>query len=685
MRLRQHRHIVLLIGAASILIIGFMSALVALEAPLLDDARNAERYHELPLRAATVIKLLAHEQRVACDFVTRPFPGGTDSERQLQLVSAQRETMSEINGLFQHYSDLFIGEDAGAFAGPSEVFPFAAVAEVQSMTLKRTLTPGQLSVHYQLAKQRAVQLLLGAASRMSAPRHSSSISAVIMANLLFAEAAERIVLVSALRHSHLTEESLAQILELENLIQFQCAMYQGITRGDTLITGLIRSLQDGSRDTVNILKGFVRFPSTWVSYIGNADVTSEEIAGALPVVLQTFLDRQENIILNTSGTTVEYAASIGLSVCIIILVLIALFISFRRLCLSTLAKEAEAEQAAHIDVLGGSYHRVLRFLGSIIRLDVAHIRSTEGKAVQTTERDVYALEHHIKKVMRLMHPAVPRWRSLLVSPDGSHSPLFRGGPVPRELVTLPTTILMIDLSAYQVRPTGESIKTYPAVVSALLQSIAAIVEGVGGVLHEVSGTRAVVGWNLTVPNADHEMSACHAVIAIQRLRGYDAVPLRFSIATGQVMAGISGSDAFKPFVLLGTPVTLAVHLLKVAQIHGVSAVVDTATFSTLDSQQFLTRPLEAIAMINSAQGTDMVTVHELICAESHADRDGRLLLWGKAFDALSSGSFDDSLSFLREYRGRYGTSKSALRMSAMALQKRPLSTIADLQDPLLSV
>lgn len=670
-KLSLNRYIVLVVLAASLLSIALLCAVIGIQSPLLDRAMYSDRFRELPSRAARVLQKLTVEQRIACNFLVSNFPGDTDTERQAPLVAAQTDTIMEVQNLFAYYTPIVSAADDST--DPSLLFPFAAILEVQAATLKRTQTPGQISIVYQLAKQRMIQVLMGAVLRTSALRHSSSFTDFAMSNVLFSDALERAALNANLRNNVLREDGLTLLINIETNFQTQCSIFLGVT-SDEDSYALLSAMQSASRRTVDTLKTLISFPPTWSSQLEPADVTSDELTQALSEVLLKFIVRQDEILQHTYRPTLLYGVIIACCIAGVVFVLVPLALALRKLTWSSLTKEIDLERDHYIDTLGRSYDRTIRFLNSLVRLDIANMKGAEGKSVQPVEREVYALEQHVKTLLRLLNPVVPRWRSLQPTPP------MGAPPVPRKLVAVPSSILVIDMRSYHIRPTGETIKTYPTTMSNLLHGISSIVESVDGVVQEVSATRIVVAWNLIATNADHEMSACRAAIAVSKAYSTETAPLRSAIVTGQIMAGVVGSDTFRPFVVLGKPLMLAGHLIKVAHAHHVTACVDTATFSTLDSQQFLTRPLEVLAVPGEGRDVEYVTVHELVCQSSRSYSDGRRISWNQAFDAFVGGDFTKAIPLLKEYQKTYGNNRSIQRLMALMMVGESSTAVADLQD-----
>lgn len=192
-----------------------------------------------------------------------------------------------------------------------------------------------------------------------------------------------------------------------------------------------------------------------------------------------------------------------------------------------------------------------------------------------------------------------------------------------------------------------------------LSEMTKIVERMGGVVSEILGDGLLVLWNTPDDLQDHNVAACSAAIAQQKVLpklnatfaglGLPSVAIRIGIHTGDVLAGNIGSNKKMKYGCMGDPINLASRLEGLAKHYGVGILCSDATRMTLPNT-FLCRKLDLVKVKGKEEA---VWVYELIDevagpADDHP-QSRRLQLYHDALEAFHRRDFVKAIRLANAY------------------------------------
>ena len=627
---------------------------------ILQVEQQSVGFNSLAPKAATVLSALIKEEGDAVKFLYTVPVADTDVYRALGLLLTNGATTAALAALHTEFEQKFpsySGDDTIS----AQILLSASELQAAQLTVRtRQCSPSQAATIYEGLKMKAFAMLMRYGS-LRAPAHlQTRIVSFVSAQLEWLQEVYE-TLLEAIDDQHvLTSDVVSLLADVRQSWRYTATMLSGFGGVDGRLQAV---LQEGMRADDRLgdyLANTIQYPYNWTLHVEPSTIPATTYTAAyisaMQITLASVQEAHVDRMANPHLLGIAYGASAVVLLCVVMGLVLQRFIQ------KVIDREDDIDREASEDALSNAYARMERFVGSIWALHIkGSAHGSEARALHPAERELYTLEVPAKSLLRYLHPATSLFRSRL----GDSS-----SPVPRQLISRRLTVVLIDLSCLHQAPTAESLKIMPEAVGALFGGIATLVEQAGGCLHEVSGDRMIVVWNLTSDCVDSESVACHAVTNIYRTWCTDATPLRFSVVTGDVLAGVVGTYTYKAFTLQGALLQLGVHLLKLNKVHDCAAIIDDVTFAALESQSFRAKPIEVVAHADDSKGV----AYELVI-QSVADRDGRMLHWNEGFEEYKSLALTEATNIFLQYRDLYGGSASLHRILGLLMSEPPRACV----------
>jgi class 3 adenylate cyclase len=629
---------------------------IILLAGVLQVERQSVGFNGLAPKAAAVLEALIKEEGEAVRFLVTVPAADTDVYRAIGLLLTNGATTSALATLHSAFEEEFPSYTSDNTISAILLLPRQELLDAQLTVRTRQCSPARAVAIYEGLKMKAFAMLMRYGS-LRAPAHlQTRIVAFVSSQLEWLQELYEAVLEAIDDQQVLTSDTLSLLADVRHGWRYTASMLFGFGGISGELQGAILEGMLVDDRVGEYLASIIVYPSNWTLKVEPSTIPASTYTAAYTAAMQVTLSAVKEVTVDRSTNPhllgIAYGASAVLLLCIVMALVLQHFIQ------KVIDRDDDIDREASEDALSNAYARMERFVASIWALHVkGSAHGSEARALHPAERELYTLEVPAKSLLRYLHPAASLFRSRL----GDSS-----SPVPRQLISRRLTVVLIDLSCLHQAPTAESLKVMPEAVGALFGGVSTLVEQAGGCLHEVSGDRLIVVWNLTSDCVDSESVACTAVTNIYRTWCTDATPLRFSVVTGDVLAGVVGTPTYKAFTLQGALLQLGVHLLKLNKVHECAAIIDDVTFAALETQSFRAKPIEVVAHADDSKGV----AYELVL-QSVADRDSRMLHWNEGFEEYKSLALTEATNIFLQYRDLYGGSASLHRILGLLMSDPP--------------
>ena len=635
---------------------------LALLGGILGSERQASRFNALAPKVAALLSGLTAEEGQAVQFLSTTPIGSTDVDRALSLLQVTASTRAALVSVHSAFEEKFPGKSGDDSLSALLMISVHDLEDVQIAVRQRALSPAQAVSLYERLKQKTFTMLIRFSSLRAPVYLQTRMMAFVATQVDWLMTLYEAMLDVLADDGVLSAEVLTLMADIRNEWRSTAALLAGFGAADSeLNSAITRSITADDRFG-EFLMDLVELPSNWTLNVAPSATPPKVFSAAYIGAMQQMLGQIKEA--SSGGTTNPHVLGLAYGGSAIVVLCVAGGFVIHQLMLKIIGRDEAMEREATDNALSSAYNRMERFVTSVWSLQIrgSSAQGNEVRALHPAERELYTLEAPARSLLKYLHPALSLFR--VKQP-------YSTSPVPRQLISRRLTVVLVDLGCLHQSPTAESLKAMPEVVASLFGGISSLVEQAGGCLHEVSGDRMVVAWNLSADCVDSESVACHAVTNIYRTWCTDATPLRFAVVTGDALVGVVGTTTFKALSLQGSLLQLGVHLLKLNKVHECAAIIDDVTFSALETQTFRAKPIEIISLADKSKGV----AYELI-VQSVVDRDGRMLLWNEGFEEYKSLALSEAANIFLQYRDTYGGSASLHRILGLLMSDPPRSCVS---------
>lgn len=204
-----------------------------------------------------------------------------------------------------------------------------------------------------------------------------------------------------------------------------------------------------------------------------------------------------------------------------------------------------------------------------------------------------------------------------------------------------------------------------------------------GVLDKYIGDAVMAFWNAPFDQPDHAKRAVDTALdmlfALKKMNeekqfGDLEFKIGVGINTGDMIVGNMGSEKRFDYTVIGDSVNLASRLESLTKEYGVSLLVTEAVVKEL-GQDYLTRPLDLVAVKGKKEPVKILEVMQKIKTASVADKDFALM-FNRALEAYSAKDFTRAISLtndLLSLRPQDGPSKNLKIRAEHFVQEPPVA------------
>eukprot|EP00796_Vickermania_ingenoplastis_P009266 gene9266-6515_t len=233
-----------------------------------------------------------------------------------------------------------------------------------------------------------------------------------------------------------------------------------------------------------------------------------------------------------------------------------------------------------------------------------------------------------------------------------------------QIVVRGMCFLLVDFSCFCTEfSSGSSALMMPHSIAQCMQRLLRVVRTHGGSYVNTAGSIVLMAFHEAhIPDAANVCVASLTDVHLEVTKFHPG--LRFAVLSAAVPQGIIGSPTLKTFLTDGCILYLADLYFRTARLHNAQYVMDSPTFTKVDTTAFMKLALEQVSIDET--NPDISTVYQLVPAGHSVDAQ----LWNDAFDKFQAGEFSKAGEKLKSWRYLHGMTKSWKRLHYLVQTQR---------------
>lgn len=228
------------------------------------------------------------------------------------------------------------------------------------------------------------------------------------------------------------------------------------------------------------------------------------------------------------------------------------------------------------------------------------------------------------------------------------------------------TILFTDLANFTQIAEQTAPDTLLEILGEYFQAMNEIIEKHHGTVDKYVGDSIMAFWGAPTPQADHQMNACKAALAMQekfptlwkKMNPEHRVLLkqRIGINSGVAIVGNVGAPGRMDYTAIGDHVNLASRLESLNKFYGTKILIGEGTASAV-KDQMLVRPIERVSVKGKAQSS---LIYELLGPKTEATPEmlKALVTYEKGLSLFQNRQFAEAAKIFAEANLLFGGNDS---------------------------